>query len=175
MARGGIEWWKTRLAQLNDLFRADPSIGNFRVLPLREEYVKRGTLAESGATDPDLAELERRLGLPLCSSYRALLHVSNGFGFFGQHVGRLFSAKEVDWYRRRNPESARDIEVWLMAGNPNRPPYANDPEWRVDIPLASIEIAEDYDGCELIVPSQADEPGQRVAGVAPDRRGMRQI
>jgi hypothetical protein len=133
------------------LFRVDPSIGNFRVRTLEEKYVKKGTLAEPGATEFDLAELEERLGLPLCPSYRALLQASNGFGVFGEHVGKLLSAKEVDWYRRRNPDLARDRESWLRAGNPNKPPYAHDPEWRVDIPLRSVEIAEDFDACELIL------------------------
>src|SRR6266700_5438324 len=100
MERGGTDWWKKRLDRLNELFRADPSIGNFREQYLLEEYVRRGTLTEPGATEPDLAELEGRLGLPLCPSYRALLRVSDGFGVFGQHVGRLLSAKDADWLPR---------------------------------------------------------------------------
>ena len=150
MTRGGVEWWKERLGRLDDLFRADPSLGNFRVLTDEDEYVKRGTLAEPGAAESDLAELEERLGIPLCPSYRALLQASNGFGVFGLHVGKLLSTKEVDWYSQRNPDLARDIESWLQEG-PNKPPYPHDPEWRVDIPLRSIEIAEDFDACELIL------------------------
>jgi hypothetical protein len=166
LATGGIDWWKMRLERLNDLFLADPdSIGNFREPPFEEEYVKRGTLAEPGATERDLAELEERLGVPLCPSYRALLQVSNGFGVFGQHVGRLLSTKDVDWYPRRNPGLARDIEKWLAAGQPNEPHYEREPkwepEWRVDIPLRSIETAEYYDGCELLLyPKQTDPCGE---------------
>lgn len=116
-------------------------------------------MPKPGARERDLAELEERLGLPLCPSYRALLYVSNGFGVFGEHVGRLLSTKEVDWYRRRNPDLARDIEAWLLAGNLNQPPYAEDPEWRVDTPLRSIEIAEDFDACELILLPKPTSPG----------------
>jgi len=160
MVMGGVDWWKERLERLNELFRADPdSIGNFREPPFEDEYLKRGTLAEPGATERDLAELEERLGIPLCPSYRALLQVSNGFGVFGKHIGRLLSAKDVDWYPKRNPDLARDIENRLRAGYSNKPPYAMDPEWRVDIPLRSIEIAEDYDGCELFLYPKPTDPG----------------
>jgi hypothetical protein len=39
------------------------------------------------------------------------------------------------------------------------PPYALDPEWREDIPLRSIEIAERYDGCDLLLYPKPTDPG----------------
>jgi hypothetical protein len=160
--RGAVEWWQIRLTRVNDIFSRDPSSleWNFSGSELRKKYVDQGSLRYPGATENDLAALEKRLGLPLCPAYRALLRASNGFGAFGEHVGRLLPAADVDWFRNRNPDVAGHIEEWLRTNDPS-PRYALDSQWREDIPLRSVEITQNYDGCTVILcPDAPNKAGE---------------
>jgi len=115
--KGGVEWWRAVLMRLGD-----------------------GPLAE-GASAEEIAALDARLGRPVSTSYRALLQASNGFPRFGERLGRLLPAAEVDWFPKRNPGAAPAVE----------PASGKDPKWRVEIPLHSIEIAETLEGARLLL------------------------
>ncbi|MFO0747291.1 MAG: SMI1/KNR4 family protein [Myxococcota bacterium] len=58
----------------------------------------------AGASEPELAALESRLGLTLPPSYRELLATSNGWPQTTSFIARLFSADEVDRFARLEPE-----------------------------------------------------------------------
>ena len=109
-----------------------------------------GSIPEPDSVE-DLTALEARIARPVCASYRALLLTSNGFPVFGEHVGRLLPATEVDWYAKRNPVAAQEISDFLKQGNPSKPEGFEDPKWRSDIPLHSLEITEPRDGVSLLL------------------------
>ena len=159
--RGSAEWWQHYIVQLDHLFVRDHSSANFSNPKIRQECIDRGSLRRPPATEEELRRLEAKLGISLCPSYRALLLTSNGLESFGPHPGRLLSTFEVDWFPNRNPDIARDVRSWLASGNRLNPPYALDEAWRVDIPLRSIEITENYDACTIILcPENADSDGE---------------
>jgi hypothetical protein len=67
----------------------------------------------------------------------------------------------VDWFIHRNPEVGRMIEAYAQVRNPLKPPAGHDPEWSEDIPLRSIEIAENVESCALSLhPNRADAGGE---------------
>lgn len=154
--RGTAEWWESTLSRLNEVLLHAPWLAPDRDR-LPPEAVDRGWLGRPGASASELAELESRLGLRLCPSYRALLEVSNGFARFGEFIGRLLPSFEVDWYEKRNPGARTAVEEWLRAGNPLKPPYMEEPRWREDIPLRSIEVAENVEVCALLLHPEATD------------------
>jgi hypothetical protein len=159
--RGSVEWWQATLIRLNDLFVNAPWLVDSREYDVPPEDLDRGWLGRPGATESELDDLERRLGRRLCPSYRALLQASNGFARFGRFVGRLLPSREVDWYPNRNPGIRRAIEEWLGAGNPVKPPYAEEPAWREDIPLRSVEITQNVEGYTLVLhPDETNVDGE---------------
>ena len=124
--KGSLEWWASVLLRLG------------------------GSVPEPASVE-DLAALEARIARPVCASYRALLLTSDGFPSFGERVGRLLPAAEVDWFAKRNPAAAQEISDFLKQGNPSKPEGAEDPKWRLDIPLHSLEITEPRDGVSLLL------------------------
>ncbi len=65
-----------------------------------------------GASQPELAKLEQRLGKKLPAGYRALLEASNGTRRSKKAIG-LSSASEVDWFQTTNPDW---IDAYLKEG-----------------------------------------------------------
>src|ERR1700689_5693371 len=126
--RGSAEWWRVALTRLNHVLLQAPWLEDFRDGDLAEEDVERGWLGRPGASESDLAELEGRLGIQLCPSYRALLEVCDGFGKFGEFAGRLLPSSEVNWFTQRNPDVGRMIEAYMQAGHPLKPPAGHDPQ-----------------------------------------------
>ena len=75
--------------------------GAFPALPA--EVVESGWLGFPGATEEQLTLLETRLGgVTLPPSYRDFLEVSNGWRQTGTSIWRMWSTKEIDWFRVRN-------------------------------------------------------------------------
>jgi hypothetical protein len=66
----------------------------------------RRWLGTEGASETQIEELERRLGVALPPSYRQFLAVSNGWNHVDDHNGRLLSTAEVGWLRDLDPETA---------------------------------------------------------------------
>jgi hypothetical protein len=79
---GSAEWWRVALTRLNNMLLRAPWLEDYRDYDLPSEDVERGWLGRPGASKADLVNLEVRLGIQLCPSYRALLQVSDGFGKF---------------------------------------------------------------------------------------------
>jgi len=147
---GNAAWWHTVLDRLSELILHSPGLADQRSR-VPADAIERNTLLRPGASAEELAELETRIGRPYSASLRTLLQASNGFAIFGQHLGRLLTAAEIDWFPKRNPVAAQEIEDYLKQGNPKRPPYAKDPKWTVDIPLHAIEITESFNGATLLL------------------------
>jgi hypothetical protein len=117
--KGSLEWWRTTLRRMGGRMNLPTEL--------------------TGASPEDLAALEARVRRPLPASYRALLEASNGFPSFGEPLGRLLTASEVDWHPARHPHAAAPT------------PLKADPKWRPDIPLHSLEITEPRDGSTLLL------------------------
>jgi hypothetical protein len=55
-------------------------------------------------TAEELAAAEARLGIKLPKSYREFLVTTNGFGQINTLFGRLYGAKDIQWFRDSNPD-----------------------------------------------------------------------
>ncbi|MBZ0290204.1 MAG: SMI1/KNR4 family protein [Anaerolineae bacterium] len=78
---------------------------------LPEAAVKAGWLGAPGATDADIAALEKHLGKTLPTSYREFLQFSNGWQKLSAFIDKVWSAQEVEWFSVRNQD-------WIDAWNP---------------------------------------------------------
>jgi hypothetical protein len=67
-----------------------------------------GWLGYPGATEAQIAAAEARIGVPLPSSYRAFLMVSNGWHAAG-YQGALWSTEEIEWYAIGQYET---VSIW---------------------------------------------------------------
>jgi hypothetical protein len=113
-----VQEWQPWLDRWNGelLARFDPAQADAFVDPLvTRAVVDSGWLGYPGVSEAQLAELEARLGTALPPSYRAFLHVSNGFLQPGVIVPRLLPANEVAWLRDVDQET---IDVWTASGDP---------------------------------------------------------
>jgi hypothetical protein len=61
-------------------------------------------LGFQGATEDQIASLERRLGRQLPASYREFLACTNGWRTTGTFIDRIWGVDDVDWFRSRNTE-----------------------------------------------------------------------
>jgi hypothetical protein len=67
-----------------------------------ENVRETGWLGKPPATDQEIAETETRLGIPLPPTYRSFLAVSNGWERTTAAIGELWSARQIDWFRKAN-------------------------------------------------------------------------
>ncbi|HEX2913279.1 MAG TPA: HEAT repeat domain-containing protein [Chloroflexia bacterium] len=95
---GLLKKWSLALLGSNDL-QEEPA----------SEAIETGWLGAPGASEAELVELETRLGVTLPPSYRAFLKVSNGWGQLTNFIYKLWSSREVDWFRVRNQDW---IDAW---------------------------------------------------------------
>jgi hypothetical protein len=85
--QGLMQQWNTAL--LNSTFTDE----------LPGEAIKAGWLGKSGATEAELAEMEKRLGKALPLSYREFLQFSNGWQVMESFGMGILSTDEVGWFR----------------------------------------------------------------------------
>jgi cell wall assembly regulator SMI1 len=72
-------------------------------------------LGYAGATEQQLQQLERRLGVPaLPPSYRAFLATSNGWRNTSPFIDRVWATDDVAWLSERNHEL---IRIWTSPGS----------------------------------------------------------
>ncbi len=90
--------WRALLKELSEFRLADPKLS----AGLPEQNVKMQWLGEAGASEPEIKELESRVGRRLPPSYRSFLMESNGFEQWSPFLRKLYGAGEVDWFRVRN-------------------------------------------------------------------------
>ena len=98
--------WRDLLQQISDLAIADPQIRP----ELTEEQVAKRWLGELPATESQIAQAEKRLGVRLPPSYRAFLKVSNGWNYPNSFVVRLASTEQIGWTRQVTPDMVEGFE-----------------------------------------------------------------
>jgi len=92
--------WGRLLAEISRLRLADPEVA----VSVPDAKVISVWLGEKGATEEELAAVEKRLGTSLPPEYRAFLLESNGFEQLSPFIWRLYGTGEIDWFRIRNQE-----------------------------------------------------------------------
>jgi hypothetical protein len=98
------EQWRSYLAEYSaDLLRVSdpddlPDVG--------DDQRAAGWLGYPGATEEQLAALERRLGACLPPSYRAFLATSNGWLHLSEFMWTMRNTESVGWFRDA------DVEAW---------------------------------------------------------------
>ena len=122
--------WKDWLAEYNQALIANLDFAQDRTFiepGVSPELIASGRAGYVGASETELGQLETRLGMQLPASYRTFLATSNGFRQPGKIVPRLFSTKEIDWLRVKDPES---IDAWMPGAISQGPvPPIPDPEY----------------------------------------------
>ena len=118
-----------------------------------EDKVAAGWLGEPGATEEEIASVEQRLGVLLPPSYRKFLAQANGFDHIGPFIYRLYSTKEIDWFRVRNQD-------WIDAyQHPiNKEPGDEDitPEEHLANPDDSVRFRTEYLSSCLQISEEGD-------------------
>jgi len=90
--------WQILLAAWNEELLSDEEITGD--LPL--DVVQSRWLGYAPASDEQIRQAERRLGLSLPHSYRSFLRVTNGWRATGYSISRVRPIQEVDWFRVEN-------------------------------------------------------------------------
>jgi hypothetical protein len=97
--------WKDLLTEWNQQLLEDEDI--LKNLP--PEVIASGWLGYPGATEEQLAQLEKRLGATLPPSYREFLRFTNGWRDTGYFIPAIWSTEEVEWFSVRNQDT---IDAW---------------------------------------------------------------
>jgi hypothetical protein len=125
-----------------------------------------GWLGAAGASEAEIADLERRLDATLPPSYREFLAFSNGWNNPGVFIDRIWSTSEVDWFTVRNKEWA-DIyneggsdpmsdDEYLVYG-----PEQDCARFRQEYLLTALEISDVGDSAVMLLnPKTVDERGE---------------
>jgi len=92
--------WKTLLTEYNRELLSYEEI----VEALPRKLIQTGWLGYAGATESEVATLEKRLGTRLPPSYREFLKISNGWRFPSGFIFDLLPTGEVVWFRDRNQD-----------------------------------------------------------------------
>jgi len=78
---------------------------------LSPEVIASKWIGYPGATEPQIAQAEERLGRKLPPSYREFLKFSNGWGMTTSFIDKLWSVEEIEWYAARHQEL---IDAWRL-------------------------------------------------------------
>ena len=79
----------------------------------------RGWLGYDGATPQQLDDVESRLQVKLPRSYREFLAFTNGWHGTGSFIDRLWSTRDVDWFRVRHRDWIEAYTGWLPRVGPS--------------------------------------------------------
>ena len=111
-----------------------------------------GSLGSDGASDNQIAEAEKRLGVTLPPGYRAFLETTNGFGPVGLFVRRLRPVYELTWLKDEDSEL---VEIWAEEGG---------------LELgAMLVVSDQYDGARVLLnPAVRDAEGEWEASFFAD-------
>lgn len=137
--------WKDLLTQWNQELLEDEEIRE----KLPPEVIASGWLGHPGATEEQLAQLEKRLGATLPPSYQEFLKFTNGWRDTGPFIPAIWSTEEVEWFAVRNQDT---IDAWQETTG-NLPPgpdeeyfdYGEDgtgDDFRLEHLQAALEISD---------------------------------
>lgn len=85
-----------------------------------DEVLASRWMGYPGASEDQIAEREKKLGIRLPPSYREFLKVSNGWRHPGFFVYELYPVEKTDWFRARN-------QSWIRAYTFFRPLFLRRP------------------------------------------------
>lgn len=94
------------LSRLNSILLGTESWRRF----LTDEALSSGWCGQAPATESEILEAERRLGLTLPPSYRSFLLFSNGWRPFSNSIERLLPVSEIERFRDADPEDVALIQ-----------------------------------------------------------------
>jgi hypothetical protein len=97
--------WKSFLTEYNRELMSYEEI----VERLPPELIKAGWLGNAGATEAEIAVIEKLLTANLPPSYRSFLKVSNGWQFESPSICGLRSVAKLSWFREQNQDW---IDAW---------------------------------------------------------------
>ena len=115
------------------------------------------------ATEADIAELEKNLGVILPPSYRAFLLTTNGWRRTTPFISRIRPAAEVNWFRVENEQWA---EIYSEDGSNLEDTeyyvYGEDgaPDHRAEHVRSLIQISDVEDGVYLLNPEAVTPDGE---------------
>src|SRR5713101_2204690 len=92
--------WRTFLKQVSRDLLKDVRIRE----DLPDHVVASAWLGYEGASEEEIAALEKRRGKRLPPSYRSFLAETNGWRQCGTFIYKLWPYSEVRWFRERNQE-----------------------------------------------------------------------
>ncbi|WP_327351145.1 SMI1/KNR4 family protein [Streptomyces sp. NBC_01304] len=96
-----VEQWRTFLTSYSaDVLRAAES---YEWCDVTEDQLAAGWLGFEGASEQQLAAVERRLGMRLPPSYRAFLGASDGWWHLGPFMYEMRTTETVGWLRDTEP------------------------------------------------------------------------
>ena len=125
-----------------------------------------GWLGSSGASEARIAALENKLGVPLPTSYRNFLTITDGWGPISPFIDRVFSTEEVDWLSELAPDILTAMaSVTGASVELKRPRRAAQSimrrqdydvpretyDWSIDELAATLKVSEEGDAAMLLL------------------------
>jgi hypothetical protein len=98
--------WMAVLSRLNSLLLKSDQWRE----RLTQEALSTGWCGLLPASESEIAEAEKRLGVRLPPSYRTFLTVSNGWRPFSSFIERLLPVQEIDWLRSADPKGLAALQ-----------------------------------------------------------------
>ena len=92
--------WRTFLKQFSRDLLSDEAIRK----NLPKKVVSSAWLGYKGASEKQIATLEKRLDKALPPSYRSFLAETNGWRNCGAFIYNMWPCSEVGWFRERNQQ-----------------------------------------------------------------------
>lgn len=126
---------------------------------LAEESLSRGTLLREPASVVDIECLEQRLGVPLPTSYKRFLLVSNGFPVHGLDAedGSLRPAEAIGWLRDNEPDL---VQAWSRTSSPvadelyfNHGPEQDTIHLRAEYMKSTLQLSDFVDSAVVLLNS----------------------
>ena len=141
---------------------------------LPQEVVETRWLGFPGATEEQILEAEKRLGIEFPPSYREFLKVTNGWrqpdAFGTSNAGSLWSIQQVEWFFVRNQDW---IDCYVKPFQDGLMPAVSDDQYfvygedqdcslslRVEYLQTALEISDTGDGVYLLNPKIINEEGE---------------
>lgn len=146
-----LETWSIQLLQTDLAKRVQPST------------TRPNWLGYNPASEREINELERRLGVQLPPSYKSFLRASNGWRQTTPFVSRIRPCAEVDWF---HVENLNWVEIYAVDGSDDSDEeyYAYDgdgaSDHRAEHMCSLLQISDVDDGVYLLNPQAVTSDGE---------------
>ncbi len=137
--------WKSFLENLSAALLDSPKFADY-IADLPQEVIASRWLGYPGATEEQIQQAERRLGIALPPSYREFLKVSNGWRLTSPFIEKLWPVEEIERYITRNKdEEERAIKNPIVTSDQDYFVYGEeqvDGYYRSEYLLTALEISD---------------------------------